>query len=71
MSYEWIEGGWDGTNASFQRLDSLLHRLSLEKSSLSFQVEVKVMCSLKKIPLFEKFYTVSFKIANCMINSKI
>lgn len=42
ISYEWIEGGWDGTNTSAQRLDSILHRLITEKTSLSYQVEVKV-----------------------------
>ncbi|XP_021948075.1 dnaJ homolog subfamily C member 16 [Folsomia candida] len=41
ISYEWIEGGWDGTNTSAQRLDSILHRLITEKTSLSYQVEVK------------------------------
>jgi len=42
LAYEWLGGGWDGTNASADRLDNVIHRLMTEPTKLSHQVEIMV-----------------------------
>lgn len=70
MAYEWIDGGWDGTNASNQRLEAILHRLMTDKTSLSYQVDVKVHNFLFYSQCFLVFLKKGYTVFKCICISQ-
>lgn len=54
LSYEWMDGGWDGSNASAQRLDNVLYRLMTDRSPLAYHVEIKELTDEHASSIFSK-----------------
>ncbi|CAL8147772.1 unnamed protein product [Orchesella dallaii] len=54
LSYEWMEGGWDGSNSSIQRLDNVLYRLMTDRSPLAYHVEIKELTDEHARSIFSK-----------------